>query len=124
MKIRKEFYVSAFVSRPVIYVRSKDGGSRLGVFNFSDVLVSFSTNLTVTELEEAYRRAGSAFKGQLQQNFVVLTEQSSGKSQREGLNSEALVSKMGSPSKHRRENWVSGPQTHKAENKPNIAKKA
>jgi hypothetical protein len=70
--------VSAFVSRPVIHVWSKDGGSRLGVFNFLDALVRFSSNLTVTELEEAYRRAGSAFSSQLQQNFVVLREQSSG----------------------------------------------
>jgi aminoglycoside/choline kinase family phosphotransferase len=34
--------VSAFVSRPVIHLRSKDGDSRLGVFNFSDALVRFS----------------------------------------------------------------------------------
>jgi hypothetical protein len=39
---------------------------RRGVFNFSIALVRFTSNLTVTELEEAYRRAGAAFRGQLQ----------------------------------------------------------
>ena len=95
--------VSAFISRPVIHVRSKDGGERLGVFNFSDAIVRFSSNLTVSELEEAYRRAGSAFRGQLQQNFVVLTEQNSGGPRVGGLASEASGSNMGSPRKRLRE---------------------
>ena len=46
----------------------------MGTFNFSDALARYGANLTEKNLTEAYKRAGSAFKGQLQQNFVVLTE--------------------------------------------------
>ena len=116
--------VSAFVSRPVIHVRSKDGGSRLGVFNFSDALVRFGSNLTVIELEEAYRRAGLAFRGQLQQNFVVLTEQISSGPRGGGLSSEASGSNIGSPRKRLRDGLDSGLRTQSSENKTKIAKKA
>jgi hypothetical protein len=115
--------VSAFISRPVIHVRSKDGGARLGVFNFSDAIVRFSSNLTVSELEEAYRRAGSAFKGQLQQNFVVLTEQNSGGPRVGGLASEASGSNMGSPRKRLREDLESGPRTQGSDFKTKMVKK-
>jgi hypothetical protein len=115
--------VSAFISRPVIHVRSKDGGARLGVFNFSDAIVRFSSNLTVSELEEAYRRAGSAFRGQLQQNFVVLTEQNSGGPRVGGLASEASGSNMGSPRKRLRKDLESGPQTQGSDFKTKMVKK-
>ena len=71
---KESMSVSAFVSRPVLHVRSKEGGIRMGTFNFSDALARYGANLTEKNLTEAYKRAGSAFKGQLQQNFVVLTE--------------------------------------------------
>ncbi len=116
--------VSAFVSWPVIHFRSKDGGSRLGFFNFSDVLVRFGSNLTVTELEEAYRRAGLAFRGQLQQNFVVLTEQNSSGPRGGGLSSEASGSNIGSPRKCLRDGFDTGLRTQSTENKTKIAKKA
>jgi hypothetical protein len=67
--------VAAFVSRSVLHVRSNGGGgAKLGTFSFSDALSRYGTGLTEAELANAYKRAGSAFKGQLQQNFVVLTE--------------------------------------------------
>jgi hypothetical protein len=71
---KESMSVSAFVSRPVLHVRSKEGGIRIGTYNFSDALARFGADLTEKDLSEAYKRAGSAFKGQLQQNFVVLTE--------------------------------------------------
>jgi hypothetical protein len=71
--------VSAFVSRPVLHVRSKEGGLKLGTYNFSDALNRYGANLMGKHLNEAYRRAGSAFKGQMQQNFVVLSEQGIGR---------------------------------------------
>jgi hypothetical protein len=48
----------------------------MGTFNFSDTLARYGPELELTDkdLSEAYKRAGSAFKGQLQQNFFVLTE--------------------------------------------------
>ncbi len=66
--------VSAFISRPVLHVKSKEGGFRVGTYNFSDALTKYGANLTQKELNAAYKRAGSAFKGQMQQNFVVLSE--------------------------------------------------
>ena len=72
--------VSAFVSRPLLHIRSKEGGRRLGTFNFSDALARFGAELTEKELMNAYKRAGSAFKGQMQQNFVVLNEKGFGAS--------------------------------------------
>ena len=71
---KESMSVSAFVSRPVIHVRSKEGGVKLGSYNFSDAIARYGANLMEKHLTEAYRRAGSAFKGQLQQNFVVLSE--------------------------------------------------
>ena len=75
---KEKMTVSAFLSRPVLHVRSKEGGLGLGTFNFSDALTRYGANLTEKELSAAYRRAGSAFKGQLQQNFVVLSEHGMG----------------------------------------------
>jgi hypothetical protein len=116
--------VSAFVSRPVIHLRSRDGDSRLGIFNFSDALVRFGENLTVNELGEAYRRAGNAFRGQLQQKFVVLNEQCSGVPRSGGLASEASGSNLGSPRKRLRENLGSRPRIQGPENKTKMVKRA
>ena len=71
---KETILVSAFVSRPVLHVKSKEGGFRVGTYNFSDALTKYGANLTQKELNAAYKRAGSAFKGQMQQNFVVLSE--------------------------------------------------
>jgi hypothetical protein len=49
--------VSAFVSRPLLHVRSKEGGLRLGRFNFSDALARYGADLTEKELVNAYKRA-------------------------------------------------------------------
>jgi hypothetical protein len=78
MNERETFSVSAFVSRPVLHIRSKESGKSTGTFNFSDALTQYGSNLTTAELGEAYRRAGSAFRGQLQQNFGVFNEQGAG----------------------------------------------
>jgi hypothetical protein len=71
---KESILVSAFVSRPMIHVRSKEGRTRVGSYNFSDALTRYGANLTQKELNPACKRAGSAFKGQSQQNFVVLSE--------------------------------------------------
>ena len=69
------FTVAAFVSWPVLRVRCIGvGGSRIGTFNFSDAMSHYGSGLMEVKLANAYKRAGSAFKEQLQQNFVILTK--------------------------------------------------
>jgi hypothetical protein len=41
-------------------------------YTFTDTMTRFGQQMRQSYLGEAYRRAGFAFKGQLQQNFVVL----------------------------------------------------
>jgi hypothetical protein len=65
-------FVIAFVSRPVLQVRPKDQNGRTMGYTFSDAVVRYGEGLQEADLGNAYRRAGGAFKGQLQQNFVVL----------------------------------------------------
>jgi hypothetical protein len=71
---REEMYVSAFASRPMLHVRPKEVGKRSMALTFSDALGRYGSGMNEAELGEAYRRAGVAFRGQLQQNFVVLHE--------------------------------------------------
>ena len=67
-----EFFVSAYSSRPIMHVRPKDASQKPNAYTFSEAIARFGSDLVVTDLSDAYRRAGAAFKGQLQQNFVVL----------------------------------------------------
>jgi hypothetical protein len=70
---RNIMYVSAFLSRPMLHVKPKGGeGPRPVAYTFSDALSKYGENLRRDDLGDAYKRAGIAFKGQLQQNFVVL----------------------------------------------------
>jgi hypothetical protein len=41
---------------------------------FSGALIGFGSGLGESDLGDAYRRAGVAFRGQLQQNVVVLNK--------------------------------------------------
>ena len=68
----EEMFVVAFTSRPVLQVRPKDRNKNSMAFTFSDAVTRYGEGMQEEELGEAYRRAGAAFKGQLQQNFVVL----------------------------------------------------
>jgi hypothetical protein len=63
-------YVTAFTSRPLLHVRPKDPSLRPMAYTFTDSMTRFGQQMR--QIGEAYRRAGFAFKGQLQQNFVVL----------------------------------------------------
>ena len=123
---KEDLSVSAFVSRPVIHIRSKDGRTRYGTFNFSDALSKYGANLTINELGDAYKRAGAAFRGQLQQNFVVLNEQGAAGVPRvvADLRSAATGGATGSPRKRLREDGPSGSRTAPFQNKPKAVKKA
>ena len=70
-------YVAAYSSRPILHVRSQTGrGTEVinRAFTFIDSIIRFGSVLVRSDLDDAYRRAGTAFKGQLEQHFVVLKE--------------------------------------------------
>ena len=67
-------YVSAYSSRPLLHVKPKEKNLRPMAYTFSDALTRYGRQLRQSDLGEAYRRAGKAFTGQMQQNFVVLYE--------------------------------------------------
>jgi hypothetical protein len=74
---KQDFHVAAFLSRPVLKVKEKESDKTPMTFTFIDSVVRYGREMVEEELEDAYRRAGRAFQGQLQQNFVVLRDRES-----------------------------------------------
>ena len=68
-----DMHVMGFTSRPVLQVKRKDGGGQF-VLTFVDAIVRYRGRVGDSDLRLAYERAGMSFKGQMQQNFVVLNE--------------------------------------------------
>jgi len=71
-------YVSGFISRPMMHI--KKAGSAQNVrplksFTFIDSVTRFHGALNKDDLVAAYERAGRAFQGQLEPNFVVLNDE-------------------------------------------------
>ena len=69
---RDSMFVMGYASRPVLHVRSGEGGQRNLWLSFSDALLRYGSGIGEEDLGDAYRKAGVAFRGQLEQNFVVL----------------------------------------------------
>jgi len=72
-------HVAAYSSRPILHVREigkPESSNR--AFTFIDAILRYGGSVGQDDLEEAYKRAGSAFKGQLEQHFVVLKEMMTG----------------------------------------------
>jgi hypothetical protein len=68
-------HVAAFSSRPILHVKSGSTGDQtMRAFTFIDAVIKYGSILKKNDLDEAYRRAGSAFRGQVEQHFVVLNE--------------------------------------------------
>ena len=69
-------YVASFISRPVMHVRSRNdkNAKPAKTYTFIDAVKQFGSRLKTEDLLEAYAKAGKAFLGQLEQNFVVLKE--------------------------------------------------
>jgi hypothetical protein len=70
-------YVSGFISRPMMHIKSAGSptlGKPLKSFSFIDSVSRFHNLLVKEDLVTAYERAGRAFKGQLEQNFVVMND--------------------------------------------------
>jgi hypothetical protein len=69
-------YVVGFISRPMFHIKPKGADQRPSrSFTFVDAMKQFGGWLEKKDLGQAYTRAGSAFVGQLSQNFVVLKDQ-------------------------------------------------
>jgi hypothetical protein len=69
-------YVASFISRPVMHIRDKSSKSSKPQksYTFIDAVKQFGSRLKQGDLMDAYAKAGKAFAGQLEQNFVVLKE--------------------------------------------------
>jgi hypothetical protein len=70
-------YVVSFISRPVMHIKLKSdkNGFPSKSYTFIDAVKQFGAKLIQSDLLSAYAKAGNAFKGQLEQNFVVLKEE-------------------------------------------------
>ena len=71
-------YVSGFISRPMMHIKKAGAPANikpLKLFTFIDAVTRFHGLLTRADLVTAYERAGRAFQGQLENNFVVLNEE-------------------------------------------------
>ena len=66
-------FVSAFNSRPVLHFTEVPYGLARAMI-FSDIIDRFGGDIKQSQLDQAYRRAGNSFTGQLAQNFVVMKE--------------------------------------------------
>jgi hypothetical protein len=71
-------HAAAHSSRPILHVKAQGAGKDqvTRAYTFIDAVIKYSGILTRVDLNEVYRRAGSAFRGQMEQHFVVLREQS------------------------------------------------
>jgi hypothetical protein len=70
-------YVSGFISRPMMHIKSANDAARgkpSKSFTFIDAVSRFHNLLKKDDLVTAYERAGRAFRGQLEQNFVALND--------------------------------------------------
>jgi hypothetical protein len=67
-------HVAAYSSRPTLHVKDvrKELSSR--AYTFIDSVTQFGGAVVREDLDEAYRRAGTAFVGQMEQHYVFLRE--------------------------------------------------
>jgi hypothetical protein len=66
-------YVVGFIARPVLHVKKRSNNTQRS-YTFVDSVSFYGHLLRPVDLGIAYKRAGKAFDGQLQQNFIVLNE--------------------------------------------------
>jgi hypothetical protein len=69
----EEMYVVGYNSRPVMHIKTSET-TKPHTLTFADAITRYGKKLNLENLDEAYRKAGKAFGGQLSQNFVVLTD--------------------------------------------------
>ena len=107
---REDIFVYGYASRPVLHIRPKDAKIRPMWLSFSDALVRFGSGLGEGDLGDAYRRAGVAFRGQLQQNFVILHEAGAGNEERAPPKASTSTG-FGTPKKRIREDLGAEPES-------------
>ena len=66
-------YVVGFISRPVMHIKKISAGTQK-TFTFVDSIMNYGNLIRPADLLAAYKRAGTSFDGQLQQNFMLMTE--------------------------------------------------
>ena len=64
--------VQSYISRPTLLIKDREGKRRPMNLGFADAIKRYGRILREGDLASAYRKAGTSFEGQLQQNFVVL----------------------------------------------------
>jgi len=69
-------HVASYSSRPILHVKTAvpSGEPQNRAYTFIDAVARYGGVLVQQDLDEAYRRAGSAFRGTMEQHFVVLHE--------------------------------------------------
>jgi len=77
---KESAHVAAYSSRPILHVKTNQarGDPISRAYTFIDAVIRFGKNLVRDDLGEAYRRAGTAFKGQMEQHYVVLNDEAAG----------------------------------------------
>jgi hypothetical protein len=73
-KGKKEMYLVAYNSHPVM-ITKVEGGEKTFTLTFADAVAKYGRRLDQDNLADAYKRAGRSFRGLLQQNFVVLKDE-------------------------------------------------
>ena len=68
-----DMFVSAFNSRPVLRIKEPNN-QRDYALTFADAIARFGPLIQEENLTEAYKRAGTAFRSQLEQHFVVMKD--------------------------------------------------
>ena len=71
--------VLSYSSRPLLQIKDREGKKRPMSLGFVDALSRFGKGLREEDLAGAYRKAGTAFGGQMQQTFVVLHDRNATK---------------------------------------------
>ena len=71
-----DMFISAYSSRPVLHVKEtgQSGVVRSFALTYADAISKYGDELEEKHLGDAYRKIGVAFRGQLEQHFVVLKD--------------------------------------------------
>ena len=64
--------VQSYISKPSLLIKDREGKRRPMNLGFADAVKRYGRILREGDLASAYRKAGTSFEGQLQQNFVVM----------------------------------------------------
>ena len=67
-------FVKQFTSRPVLIIKG-NGTTEEKAFTFADAISKFGQNMEMDNLRFAYWKSGRAFEGQLEQTFVIMSEE-------------------------------------------------